>query len=76
MTFKTKTGSVYTLDKGTMGWSRVKTEESGDIRREFGTLLDWPKITIGEPVFLNDSIIALHCTHHYVFTSEVMEVTE
>ena len=72
MTFKTETGSVYTLDKGTMGWSRVATSESGKIRKEFGTLLVWPEVEVGKTAYLCDSTIAPHCSHHYVFTSPVV----
>ena len=76
MKFTTETGSVYTLDKGTMGWSRVSTSESGTIRQEFGTLLEWPEVEVGEAVYLRDSKVLPGHLHHYVFTSYVTEVTE
>jgi len=72
MKFTTENGSVYTLDKGTMRWSRVATENSGKIRKEFGTLLVWPEVEVGKTVYLCDSTIAPHCSHHYVFTSTVV----
>lgn len=76
MTFKTENGSVYTLDKGTMGWCRQKSDKSGVIRQEFGTLRTWPEICVGHSVWLDDNKAREGCTHHFVQTSLVTEVTE
>ena len=76
MIFKTQTGSTYILDRGTMGWSRQSTSKSGQIRQEFGTLLDWPTIVVGKYAALHDSkVLPGHCDH-YVFTSQVTEILE
>jgi hypothetical protein len=74
MRFTTENGSIYTLDRGTMGWSRLKAERSGQIRREFGTLLSWPTVEVGRSAFLNDSTIRDGCVAHVVQTSKVVQV--
>lgn len=76
MKFTTKTGSVYTLDRGTMGWHRVSTAESGRIRQEFGTLLDWPDIEVGSGAVLNDSKIRSGAAGHFVMTSPVVSIED
>ncbi len=72
MRFTTETGSVYTLDRDAMSWTRTRTYHSGKIRQEFGTLLVWPEVEIGKTVYLCDSKVLPGCSHHYVFTSPVV----
>lgn len=76
MKFKTETGSVYLLDRGTMGWSRTKTEKSGEIRQEFGTLIEWPDITLGDRAILLDTSVREGFDGHAVITSRVTETLE
>lgn len=67
---------MYTLDQGTMGWSRLGTERSGKIRREFGTLVTWPVIEVGMSVALHDNKVLPGHQAHFVYTSPVVEVSE
>lgn len=77
MTFETETGSIYILDKGTMGWCRqFKTELSGAIRQEFGTLIAWPTLEVGQPAYLQDSKPLAGGMVHYVVTSRVTWIHE
>lgn len=77
MRFKTESGTVYLLDKGTMGWCREsKTALSGEIRQDFGTLLSWPEIFIGKAALLHDSRVKEGCSIHYIHTSPVKEILD
>lgn len=77
MRFKTESGTVYLLDKGTMSWCReYKTLCSGEIRQDFGRLIKWPKIVVGERAYLEDSKVLPGYHAHSVMTSVVAEILE
>ena len=76
MLFRTESGSAYILDRESMHWARIKSGESGKIRREFGTLVEWPVIKVGERAVLYDSKVKPGYIAHAVETSVVTEVVE
>lgn len=76
--FQTETESIYILTKnwfGRMRWQRVKSNNSGMLRKEKGILLSWPAIVVGERARLEDSKIQPGCTQHFVHTSRVTGIT-
>ena len=50
---KTKTGSVYSLNRDSMTWRRVaESARSGALGTTAGRLLDWPEVQAGKPMTL------------------------
>ena len=75
MKFKTESGSVFTVDAGTMRWHRVSTTpESGDIRQEFGNLEGWPEIVVGKRALIFDKSVLPGMDAHAIYTSVVTEI--
>lgn len=53
ITFTTETGTIYKLDESNMTWSGIcETEEAGLTYKDYGQLLFWPDITIGQRAIL------------------------
>lgn len=74
---KTKTGSVYLLDKTQMTWERVvSTEKSGPIRTDGGPLTVWPIVVVGEGVEMYGPPIDSTKDCRLVHTSDVQSWQE
>ena len=75
--FTTETGSVYEINRDAMTWRRVsRTDKSGEIRNEGGTLVDFETVRIGEPAFLQDTNVRPGHVAHFVETSRVVAISE
>jgi len=74
---KTKTGSVYILNKDAMTWERVvSSSKSGKIRTAGGPLLEWPIIVVGEGVEMYGPPIDPTKSLRWVYTSDVQSWRE
>lgn len=75
--FKTVTGSTYRIDTEAMTWNReVKAPASGKIRQEGGILLSIPVLKLGQGAMLHDSKVLSGHIAHFVYTSDVIKITE
>lgn len=51
ITFTTRSGSKYVIDKTAMTWERQKAGVGSIyVRTQGGTLLEWPVVIVGSPV--------------------------
>lgn len=48
--FRTESGSVYSLDSQRMTWEREPNANSPLVRQDYGDLLVWPEVHIGQGV--------------------------
>jgi hypothetical protein len=76
---RTKTGSVYKLDREEMTWARLsRTEKSGPVRdgEKGGKLLAWPDIEAGRGLlmFVEGHETTPSGLGRYIYTSDVEEV--
>lgn len=77
ITFTTHSGSKYVIDKTAMTWERQKAGEGSDyVRTQSGTLLQWPVVTVGSPVYMIGPPLDPVANIRFVLTTPVITRVE
>lgn len=77
ITFTTRSGSKYVIDKTAMTWERQAAGEgSVYVRTQGGTLLQWPTVIVGSPVEIIGPPLDPAADIRFILTTPIVSVVE